>query len=847
MPFLGIIFYVCTKKEFVKRKRLMDTWHKNAYFILWVVVVMLLFGQCRQEMPVTAFILIDADTSRFPVNKGLYGVSIEEINHAIDGGIYAEMIRNRSFEDALLPINCRFDALRKELLTPNGWTVPFLGEDTVIAWHKLSAGTHIALDRKEQINDKNNFSLCVGVYETSVNGRGGVVAEGFNGISLHKDDKYILSFFLKSAYTSASTIRIALEDSTKQLLSDVFHISPKTEWNRITHTFTATQTDDCASLVISTDSANMFWLDVVSLFPEKTWKGRKNGLRPDITDLVASLNPGFIRFPGGDFVEGYTAGSYPDWKESVGDIAERKPFWNIHAYGSTNGMGYHEYLQLCEDLGSEPVYVVNCGITSQLRRPRYEDIRTMDILVQNTLDAISYAVDPPDSLWGAARARNGHSEPFRFKYIKIGNENKGTEYTRRYDLFRKAIRDRFPDITVIASEYQPSYRTDPVDYHYNTGEMFLISYADMYQPKGILRTRPPVCIQSFSAAAEGENATLYRAVSEAAFMVGMEQSQKQVRQLSYSPLLANTSYAEGQPAAIIFDNRQVVTTPTYHVLDLFMNNRGNEVLKTIVASYQKPHITFGRAGIFMFDNAYDITRLKLDESANYPLKVLAGGWETAPEETLIPSPNKWNYVLAGDSSASNYTLSARVRKTKGSGQIKFTVRDNGQSESKKNHIALTLGTDLSELTYHSGKTVDTLSLKQTLPFAMNAWYNVRITCKDEFIRCYVNDSLLHDIKMKQLPSLAAVATIDTTNHILLLKVVNTTYRIEKTRIDLSGMQVGPEAEIIQLAGDPDSYNTFDNPETVVPLYRNISLQGSSSLIYEFPPVSVTLIRLTVPH
>lgn len=161
-------------------------------------------------------------------------------------------------------------------------------------------------------------------------------------------------------------------------------------------------------LTITTDSSAVFWLDVVSLFPQNTWKGRPNGLRPELMELIASLKPAFIRFPGGSFVEGYTAGTYPVWRETVGDIAERKHFWNVWAYGTTNGIGYHEYLQMCEDLDAEPVYVINSGVTNQSRRPRYEDITAMGKLVQDALDAIAYANEPADSILGTLRASHGH-------------------------------------------------------------------------------------------------------------------------------------------------------------------------------------------------------------------------------------------------------------------------------------------------------------------------------------------------------------------------------------------------------------------------------------------------------
>lgn len=818
---------------------------KGLFFMLLVVGVVLVFGQCRQEMLVTASILIDGDTARVPVNRELYGISLEEEFHAIDGGIYAEMISNRSFEDAALPPNCRLDVGRRMLVTPNGWTHPFFGEDTVLAWHKLSSGTHIALDRTELINDKNRFSLYVGVYETAFAGRGGVVAEGFGGIALREGARYTLSFFLKSAYASGRSVSVALEDSTGEALSDIFRISPSTEWTRYGYTFTATSSTDKASLVISTDSTHLFWIDVVSLFPVETWKGRKNGQRNDLVEKIASLSPCFLRFPGGDFAEGYTAGSYPEWNESLGDISTRKHFWNVFAYGSTNGMGFHEYLQLAEDLEAEPVYVLNAGITSQERRPRYEDISKMDDFARKALDALEYANAPADSLWGVVRARNGHLEPFGLKYIQIGNMNRGTEYARRFGFFRKLLREQYPEVTVIASDFNSAFRTDWVDYSYRTGEKFLISHADYFDSKGVIRSRPPVTIHAFSATRAGGNATLRRAVAEACFMVGAERNPDQVKHLAYSPLLAHTSFSKGQPAALCFDNSRVLATPSYHLLDLFMNNRGNEVLKTTVSSFDKPHVTFGSVGIYLFDNAYEITNVMLDAAFNYQSNVLSGEWKMLSGGEMIPASNKWNYILLGDSSAYNYTFSARVRRVKGSSQIRFSVRDNGLTGASGSRIAFTMSPGQSTLSYYSGRTEEMLDAKEMNLFAMDVWYNIRIMTEDEFVRCYVNDSLVHEVCMKPLPSLVSVATMDTSSEMLLLKVVNTTYRQEKTRIDLRGISVESEVEVTEMTGEPDSYNSYEIPDAVSLRTRKVDVRGGSSFTYEFPPNSVSLMRLRV--
>lgn len=799
------------------------------FFIILIFVDTLLFIRCRQEIPVMASIVIDAESLKQPVNPIFYGVSLEELDHAVEGGIYAELIQNRSFEDGIAPLNCPFDRNRKLLITPNGFTIPFCGEDSIVGWHKLSVNTHVAPDRTELINDKNKRSLLVGVYNTGTNGRGGVVAEGYKGIAVRKGEKYNLSLYLKSAYTLPGKINIAIETAdTKRTLTDVYGVNPLTEWQYLQYTFTATDSVDNAVLTITADSTAMFWIDVVSLFPEKTWKGRKNGFRADLMESIANLNPGFVRFPGGVFVEGYTAGTYPEWKETIGNISERKHFWSIAGYGTTNGAGFHEYLQLCEDLKAEPVYVVNCGITNQYSRPRYEEMKTMDVFVQNALDAIEYANAPADSVWGAARVENGHAAPFGLKYIEIGNENFGAEYHRRYELFKNAIQEKYPDVTVLATDSLPKNRWNWIDRHFYAGEMFLMAHHNHYNPDKYSRKLPPVCVGAFSAVDNPEVATLHKAVAEACFMIGLERNPDIVKLSAYAPLLANTDYVNGQIAAINFNNNQLLKTPSYHLLQLFASNRGDEVLKTEVTSFHKPQVTFGAAGVYLFDNAYELADVKLD-SLQYH---------------VVPEPNKWNYIVFGDSAAHDYVLSARIRRTKGSGHIQINLRDNRKLNDKQNHIAFTLGTDESTLSYNVGKASELLSSHPQQPFINDTWYDVKVICKDELVKCYVNDLLIHEVSMRPIPSLVSVALLDKKNNQLILKVVNTTYREEKTHIDINGLSVSKEVEVTEISGDPNSYNTYTS-SSIIPVKKTVFLSGISPLIYSFPPNSITVMRLNV--
>ena len=585
----------------------------RACLICWIGILLIITG-CQPEMPVTSTITIDGEARRIAVNQELYGLTIEEINHAIEGGMYAELIQNRSFEEGVPPLNCPFDPVRRVLRTPNGWTIPFLRADSVPGWRRFSATSYLYPDTKELINDKNRRSLLVSVSASAETGKGGVIAEGYKGIPLRKGARYDLSFYIKTLSAYPKTVSFALADSSGEtLLSEVFQVTPSYEWKKYGHTFTATDSTAKAVLTITTDSSALFWLDVVSLFPQQTWKGRANGMRPELMPLIEALHPRFIRFPGGSFAEGYTAGTYPIWHETIGDIASRKHFWNVWAYGSTNGVGFHEFLQLCEDLGAEPIYVVNSGITSQSRRPRYEDITKMDKLVQDALGAIAYANEPADSLIGSLRAKQGHPEPFHLKYIEIGSENYGQEYAKRFKLFKEAIREIYPDVTVISSSrLRDMPRREWADAHFHSTEPYLIANHNRFIPTSLSQRIPSAFI--------------------------------------------------GRQPLIAFDGHRTVLSPSYYLWQMYSNNRGDEVLKTEVQTYNKPQVLSGYAGIYMFDNSYEFTDVQIDNRPVTDGQVVSGNWEIK-QGTLTPVPNRWNYLLLGDSASYNYTFSANIRRT----------------------------------------------------------------------------------------------------------------------------------------------------------------------------------------
>ena len=278
------------------------------------------------------------------------------------------------------------------------------------------------------------------------------------------------------------------------------------------------------------------------------------------------------------------------------------------------------------------------------------------------------------------------------------------------------------------------------------------------------------------------------------------------------------------------------------MLSMLGENRGDAILKTAVTSYERPQVTFGAASLYMFDNSFDFRNIRIDGNKSFKSKIVNGGWKFA-DEMLVAEPNKWNYILMGDSAEHDYTFTTYVRRTKGSGQIQIRVRDNGLQNAAANHVCFTIGLESCELYRMAGFVKDKLTEDVPFSFVSNQWYKVSVTCKDDIISCYVDDKLVQQANLRPIPSLVVVTTRDDKNKQLIIKVVNTTRHPEKTQLNINGISVGLNAEIIELAGDPEIGNNFSSPENIIPVKKTTGFSLQGPMVYEFPPNSLTIMRL----
>jgi alpha-L-arabinofuranosidase len=765
---------------------------------------------------------VQADKPGPRVSPTLYGIFFEEINLAGDGGLYAELVRNRSFEDSNQPDH----------------------------WSLLLGGTRkgrIAVDTEHPMSEKNSRSLKLTIGSEG-DGRVGVVNDGYYGVAVQKDAVYELSLAARSGDGFAGPLTVTLENADCRRVYAEAQIDGLTDqWKTFKLALTAGQSDPKARLAIATTRPGAVWLDMVSLFPKATWKKRPNGLRPDLAEMLVGLRPAFVRFPGGCWVEGDTLATAMRWKTTIGDIAERRSLWNLWQYTSTNGLGYHEYLQLCEDLGAEPLFVINCGISHKENVP----LDKMAEWVQDALDAIEYANGPADSKWGSLRAKAGHPAPFNLKYMEIGNENnfQDADYQQRHPLFYDAIKARYPKMILIADGRTIQRPADVIDEHYYSNPEFFIANAhkyDSYDRKG-----PKIYVGEYAVTENRGQGNLRGAIGEAAFMTGMERNSDVVIMSSYAPLFANVNYKKWSPDLINFDSSRVYGLPSYYVQQMFSQNRADVVLPAsaeILRSDADDPIR-GMIGMGTWATKAQFKDLTVAQGDKVLFRgdfskgaddwrSLQGAWKFK-DGILEQTANGENCrIVAGDPNWSNYTLSLKARKL--SGNEGFLILFGMPNENVKSLWNLGGWGN----TKHAIESPN-LPMKDVAGrIETGRWYDIRIELAGTKVRCYLDGKLVHEASAAPQPPLHFVAgRIDATGEIV-LKVVNVSKVAQDTQIDLRGVEdVQADAKAIILTS-PDSAdeNTLDAPKKVSPVTQTISHAGKT-FRHTFPAESATILRL----
>jgi alpha-L-arabinofuranosidase len=803
----------------------------------------------------TATITIEGTQPGPALSPRLYGIFLEEINHGVDGGLYAELVANRAFEDGRLPegFTLRDGRYKDEKGYDSGFEVK-AGE--VPHWSAVPSGGARATLRWETsggLNEKTPSCLRVEVPEAG--GAAGVANDGFWGIGVQAGAKYSLRFHARGTEAFHGPLSVRLEDEAGNPCSSTATFDKlEASWTPCEGTLKGTRIEPKARLVITTTAKGTFWLDFVSLFPAKTWKN--HGLRPDLAQMIADLKPGFVRFPGGCVVEGGTVETAYNWKYTVGPVEERTEQWGAWSYRRTHGLGFHEYLQFCEDLGAEPLHVGFAGQTCLFREAENLPMAQMGWVVTNFLDAVEYANGPASTTWGGLRARMGHPKPFGLQMVEIGNENGTPAFPERYQLVHRAMKRRYPDLKYIADlswisrELMKDASFDIEDNHYYNSPQWFMNQQGMYDQRD--RRLPPVYLGEVAVtSAEGGDlkGNLIAALGEGVYLMGCERNADVIRMISYAPLLAHVDGRSGWHGMIYHDSTRAFGTASYYLWQLFAQHRPDHTLKTgVEVTAAKPPPITGAFGVGTWETSAEYKDIRVERdgqvlwSADFSKGsadwTLDGGKWSVVDGAYRQSDNTVGLSFASKADWSNCTLRLKARKLGGAEGFLIGFGRSADTQYWWN-IG---GWGNHEHAIECNRSP--IGRRVRGQIETGRWYDVRIELADRRIRCYLDDRLIHDQEAPTQARFYALAGRDETAGEVVLKVVNTGAESVRAALELKGMsRVAKTGRLVVLRSERlEDNNSFEQPKKVAPVEGRVPISGAR-FNHEFPAHSLSILRV----
>lgn len=783
-----------------------------------------------------AQVLVNVDTHPTKtVSPDLYGIFFEDINNAADGGIYAELIRNRSFEDD-----------NKEIPT---WSV-------CGASHKLVT--------KGLLNKVQGHAL-----ELTFAGKQlqTLTNDGFWGINAVQGRPYKLSLWIKGKYNGTVKAQLVSADGKTVLAETPVNGKVTGKWQKLTAEMMSAGNDAKAKFQLVFNGKGTVTLDVVSLFPP-TFKNRPNGLRPDLAEMLYNLHPKFVRFPGGCFVEGQESPANAfHWEKTIGPIEEREGHKNVNwGYRTTDGIGFDEYLQMAEDFGAKPLYVVNVGLWHGGKTP----VDSLQPWIDETLNALEYANGDVTTKYGALRAKNGHPAPYNIEYLEIGNENnqpdpalQSDHYYERFKKFKDAILAKYPKMHLIGNvvawgDDNPKWGSEePVellDEHYYRNPSWFTNAFHKYD--SYERGKHGIYVGEYAVTQGfGNMGSLEAALGEGVYMMGMENNSDVVKMASYAPIFANLNRRVWAPDMIQFVSDRVFGTPSYYVQNVMFNNIGDKVLNVTVDnpySYDvdyklKPEICQVGVGTWatqcsfkdasLTDNGKTLTGETVKDIN------IKGDWtevngellQTSNEDATIRlNPVRFN--------AQNYTYKVRARKN--SGDEGFLIIFN--YVDPKNYCWLNIGgwgntQHGIEQIVNGGKGQMAIASGHV---ETGKWYDVELNVKGDSIYAKLDGKQIFATRLKPnvTPGFFATATKDSKTSEVILKIANTNIEGTTAKISLDGKTI-KNAKLIRLtAKNGSEENDIDHPTNVYPTTTVIPV-NSNSIELEIPASSLNILKM----
>lgn len=787
----------------------------------------------------------------------MYGIFLEEINFGVDGGLYPELIRNRGFEDAKPPEG--FSFRNGKWLDAKGYDARFerFGYVTngLPFWSLVAEGGaegSMALDMENPLSQATPRSLRLQIQKATP-GRLGIANEGFWGIGVKEGEKYLLTFWARCADGFAGLLKVGLETATAEPCSRVEEIKGLTgHWKKFKATLTASRSEAQARFVLSASSPGAIWFDMVSLMPANTFKS--HGLRSDLAQMIAELRPGFVRFPGGCVVEGGTIETAYNWKKTVGPLEEREEVWGPWNYRRTHGMGFHEYLQFCEDIRAEPLYVGFAGETCMFRQVEDVPMSSMGSVASNFVDAIEYANGDKSTTWGRLRAKQGHPKPFGLNLVEIGNENGTRQFPERYRLVHSMLKARYPNLKCIADlsfgRFMQGESYELEDNHFYNSPQWFMNNVHHYDERD--RSLPPVYdgeVAVTSGEGGRDKGNMIAALGEGAFLMGLEHNADVVKMVSYAPLLANVKGRTDWHGMIYFDTTRCFGTVSYYLWKLFAENRPTYTVAAEVrlAAANKP-VLAGAIGVGTWNTAAEFKDVKVEKDGRVfyesDFRKGADGWQTdggrwsVVDGAYRQSDSVVGLSFFGDESWSDYTLTLKARKLSGAEGflVCFARKDNERNWWNVGGWGNTehaIEFNQNSLGRHVSGSIQT-----------NRWYDLRVELKEQRIRCSLDGKVIHDEPVRNPERFFASAGRDEPKGEWVLKAINAQAEPVSADINVAGVVLpAAEANLIVLKSERGSdNNSLDQPTKVVPQHEKAAVSGPT-FRHEFPPYSLTVMRI----
>jgi len=748
-------------------------------------------------------VVIRDDLPFRPISPDLWGIFFEDINYAADGGLYAELVQNRSFEytDVQVPGWGPFTA----------WTLE--GDVRLRTTHPLSeAAPHHA-------------RLGPGA---------SIVNEGFDGISVRAGASYRFSVFARG---SAGTLKVELRTADGTAATE---LRVGEQWSRHEAQLIAPATDPAATLALTAVEAAVD-VDLVSLFPAEVFRGAPNGLRADLAETIAALRPRFVRFPGGCVAHGFGLDNMYRWPRTLGALQDRRPDFNTWGYHQSFGLGYFEYFRFCEQIAATPLPVLAAGVCCQNFPGGAQAIpdAELDDYTAEVLALIEFANGSPDTAWGARRAELGHPQPFGLRYLALGNEDEITPaFQERFARLFAAVRDRHPDVTVIGTVGPQAFGIDYergwafarelgvpiVDEHCYKAPKWLFENVDRYAAYD--RNGPGVYLGEYGSWGN----RMLNALAEAAFMTGLEANGDVVRLASYAPLLAKNGRTQWTPDLIYFDNERVLPSLNYHVQRMFATTSGDRVGQVQVQDppvFRRPPQTFATIGLQTSGFEVDFEDISLDGT---------------PTEAVHLTPDDGRVVLGVRTERRDYVVrvAATPRARTGGHEIGFGVHFGavGSPDSWEWHFGTWLNRNLTAFSTADG---DRDELLASIPFRLEIGrtyrIEIRVTAAGQRIEYLLDGDLVQEYVDPQIPEhrfvAGFVAAADGRNA---LRVVNATPQETPLELALASGRALAEARVTTLTADPAAGAPFE-PAPAEP--RETRLE---SAVLTVPPYSFTVIE-----